>query len=82
LFLIGKPKCYTQFMYSSFLQTFTSVDFLVGIILGIILLLVIREIMTWYWKINSIVNMLQRIELTLETIEHVLKKIETKPKEK
>ena len=45
----------------------------VAIALTIIIFLLLRELITWYWKLNSILNMLQRIELTLEAIESELK---------
>ena len=51
------------------------------IALTIIIFLLLREIITWYWKLNGILNMLQRIELTLESIEHNLKSVKDKNSE-
>lgn len=47
-----------------------------------IIFLMFREALTWYWKINKVLNLLQRIELTLEGIEHDLKFTKSKIKER
>ena len=47
-----------------------------------IIFLIFREALTWYWKINKVLNLLQRIELTLEGIEHDLKFTKSKIKER
>ncbi len=47
-----------------------------------ILFLTFREALTWYWKINKVLNLLERIELTLEGIEHDLKFTKGKIKER
>ena len=38
------------------------VSVLVAVIGAIAFFLIIREIVTWYWKINRIVNLLEKIE--------------------
>jgi hypothetical protein len=35
---------------------------LLALLLCILFFLLIRELVTWYWKINRIVNLLERIE--------------------
>jgi len=38
------------------------VSVLVAIVGAIAFFLIIREILTWYWKINRVVNLLEKIE--------------------
>jgi len=35
---------------------------LIAIVIGLFILLLLREIMTWYFKINTIVDLLKKIE--------------------
>ena len=41
--------------------------FFVTILISIIVILIIREIVCWYWKINKIVEILERISSQLES---------------
>lgn len=52
------------------------------LVLCFIIFLMFREALTWYWKINKVLNLLERIELTLEGIEHDLKFTKSKIKER
>jgi uncharacterized membrane protein required for colicin V production len=46
---------------------------ILGYILGaIIVFLLIREVVTWYWKINKIVDTLDRIDSNLQYIATIL----------
>lgn len=63
------------------LETFGVGYFLALLILIIIIFLIIREALTWYWKTNKMIILLQRIELTLESIEHQLKAKKHKDKD-
>jgi len=47
---------------------------------AIIVVLIIREIVTWYWKINEIVRMQQDQQDTLEKIHKTLIEINRKTK--
>lgn len=38
------------------------------IFVGFLIFIIIREITTWYWKINKIVRVLENIENTLEDL--------------
>ncbi len=40
---------------------------------AIVVFLLIREVVTWYWKINDIVDSLDRIDRNLEYIAALLK---------
>lgn len=49
---------------------------IIGIIAGICVLFFIREIATWYWKINERVSMMEKqLKVTLE-IRDLLKKMD------
>lgn len=48
--------------------------------LTIIVILIIREIVTWYWKINEIVRMQQDQQDTLKEIHKTLIEINRKTK--
>jgi len=48
--------------------------------LTIIVILIIREIVTWYWKINEIVRMQQNQQDTLKEIHKTLIEINRKTK--
>ena len=43
------------------------------VVIGIVVFLLIREILTWYWKMNAIVYELQAQNDTLENILNELK---------
>jgi len=48
---------------------------ILGYIAGVILVfLLIRELVTWYWKINRIVESLDRIDSNLQYIASILEK--------
>ena len=50
---------------SEFSQNLASMGWarsLLFVIVGILFTLAIREIVTWYWKINRMVNLLEKIE--------------------
>ena len=38
-----------------------------GLLVVVGLILAIREVLMWYWKINEVVGLLKRIEAALET---------------
>ena len=44
------------------LNNFLSSDSLAYLIGGIIFFFLIREILTWYWKVNKAIRILERIE--------------------
>ncbi len=41
---------------------------LIGILLAVLVILAIREIACWYWKINNIVSLLEEINSRLDKI--------------
>lgn len=45
-----------------------SSDTVLAIIIFFILFLILREFITWYWKLNKISDTLERIETLLEEI--------------
>lgn len=52
----------------------------VALAAAIIVILIIREIVTWYWKINEIVRMQQDQQEVLEKIHKELSEINRKTK--
>jgi len=38
------------------------VNLIFPVLLGLLLLFILREVFAWYWKINKIVRLLERIE--------------------
>ena len=47
----------------SFFNFFLSVDFLFFLTIAFLFFLIFRELVTWYWKINRIVHLLEEIEI-------------------
>lgn len=43
-------------------KIFTLQNILTWLVVTVVVFLVIREILTWYWKINRIVDLLEKIE--------------------
>lgn len=43
------------------------VDFIVAVAILIVIFLVFREIVCWYWKINRVVELLESIDATLRS---------------
>jgi hypothetical protein len=39
-----------------------SQEILIAIFAGIIVFLILREVLTWYWKMNRVVTLLEQIE--------------------
>ena len=50
--------------------------FLLGIILVVVVLLIVREIVMWYWKINAILFELREVNENLEAIQSFLEEDE------
>lgn len=45
-----------------------SSDIMLSIAIVLVLFLLLRELVTWYWKLNKISNTLERIEILLEEL--------------
>ena len=46
--------------------------FLIGLLIFLVVFLIIRELLCWYWKLNHIVGLLEDIKLSLEKKENRL----------
>lgn len=48
-----------------------NLEILRAIVIGLVIFLLIREVLTWYWKINRVVNVLEDIAVSLRTLPSV-----------
>ncbi len=63
-----------------FSTLFFSKGFLLFIIISFLIFILIREFLTWYWKINRIISLLEDIEENTNTRREIIKNIEEENK--